>query len=331
MPGVKVGGWMFCWAAVMTSSLVVWNSCWSIPHGRSKPMRPSIEIFRFRWTFPTITSFVGGQTDSVINLCTNFLSQTRDKRSAHVSWVFVQLNWFKIITLGSSMARRSTSRSIPKRCLSKEAIGSHRTPFKNVSRTRNSNVCFVRLSWPTWTCYVFGVAESTNAIPSMKLPTDWASCFGMILCLLAVCKWSRARRGASISTLYHFSYPVDEPFLTNVRNEVIYQVKRLQNHPSIVLWSGNNENEAAVAQNWYKVPKEKMEKVKDDYRKLYVDTVMKTVLQIDKGNNRPFITSSPSNGLESINESYIANDPQDPLYGISDDWWKDGTLCSISL
>ena len=115
--------------------------------------------------------------------------------------------------------------------------------------------------------------------------------------------------------LRHFSYPVDEPFLTNVRNEVIYQVKRLQNHASIVLWSGNNENEAAVAENWYNVTAEKMEKTKDDYRKLYVDTVMNTVKQIDLGTNRPFITSSPTNGNQSIIENYIAKDPQDPLFG----------------
>ncbi|CAF3833940.1 unnamed protein product [Rotaria sp. Silwood1] len=33
-------------------------------------------------------------------------------------------------------------------------------------------------------------------------------------------------------------------------------------------------------------------------------------------NNRPFVTSSPSNGLETIIENYFAKDPQDPLYGI---------------
>ena len=96
---------------------------------------------------------------------------------------------------------------------------------------------------------------------------------------------------------------------------MVYQVKRLQSHASIVLWSGNNENEAAVAQNWFNIPKEKMPKVKDDYRKLYVDTVMNAVKEIDKGNNRPFITSSPSNGLESIKEDYIATDPNDSRFG----------------
>ncbi|UJR18127.1 hypothetical protein I4U23_005027 [Adineta vaga] len=58
-------------------------------------------------------------------------------------------------------------------------------------------------------------------------------------------------------------YPVDDEFLVNVHDEVIYQVKRLQSHSSIVLWSGNNENEQAVALNWYRLSPEKIPKAKD--------------------------------------------------------------------
>jgi beta-mannosidase len=105
----------------------------------------------------------------------------------------------------------------------------------------------------------------------------------------------------------------------NVHNEVVYQVKRLQSHASIVLWSGNNENEGAIAQNWYGIPPDKMAKMKDDYRKLYVSTVMRAVKEVDQGNNRPFVTSSPSNGLESVKENYIASDPNDSRYGELDD------------
>ena len=135
----------------------------------------------------------------------------------------------------------------------------------------------------------------------------------MILCLLVVCKFSISQFNTLNCVICR--YPVDEPFLNNVRDEVIYQVTRLQSHASIVLWSGNNENEQAIAQNWYHVPTEKIPKAKEDYRKLYVDTVMTALKTVDKGDNRPFITSSPSNGLESIKEDYIATNPQDPLYG----------------
>jgi beta-mannosidase len=92
-------------------------------------------------------------------------------------------------------------------------------------------------------------------------------------------------------------------------------VKRLQSHPSIVLWAGNNENEVAIAENWYGIPEGELSKAKDDYRKINVDIIMNALKEVDKGNNRPFIISSPSNGLESIKEDYIANDPNSLLYG----------------
>ncbi|UJR18128.1 hypothetical protein I4U23_005028 [Adineta vaga] len=58
---------------------------------------------------------------------------------------------------------------------------------------------------------------------------------------------------------------------------------------------------------------------------------MDAVKKVDKGNNRPFITSSPTNGLESIKENYIATNPQDPLYGdvhfygFNNDTWNPAT------
>ncbi|MBB6022336.1 beta-mannosidase [Paenibacillus sp. JGP012] len=42
-------------------------------------------------------------------------------------------------------------------------------------------------------------------------------------------------------------YPGDEAFLNSVRHEAIDNVKRLRNHPSIVLWCGNNEIDSAWA------------------------------------------------------------------------------------
>jgi len=48
-------------------------------------------------------------------------------------------------------------------------------------------------------------------------------------------------------------YPADDPFLETVREETKYQVKRLMHHPSIVIWSGNNENEQGLTEMWYPV------------------------------------------------------------------------------
>jgi beta-mannosidase len=44
-------------------------------------------------------------------------------------------------------------------------------------------------------------------------------------------------------------YPGDDSFLENVRQEAIQNVKRLRNHPSIAIWVGNNEIDAAWQQN----------------------------------------------------------------------------------
>lgn len=45
-------------------------------------------------------------------------------------------------------------------------------------------------------------------------------------------------------------YPATDDFLDNVKTEVKQQVRRLQHHPSIAIWAGNNENEAALRGNW---------------------------------------------------------------------------------
>ncbi len=43
-------------------------------------------------------------------------------------------------------------------------------------------------------------------------------------------------------------YPGDKDYLENVRQEAVDNIKRLRNHPSIVLWCGNNEN----SEGWHR-------------------------------------------------------------------------------
>lgn len=45
-------------------------------------------------------------------------------------------------------------------------------------------------------------------------------------------------------------YPSDNQFLSSVSEEISQQIRRLQRHPSIVVWAGNNENEAALSGDW---------------------------------------------------------------------------------
>ncbi|XP_071518434.1 beta-mannosidase isoform X1 [Panulirus ornatus] len=107
-------------------------------------------------------------------------------------------------------------------------------------------------------------------------------------------------------------YPVDQDFLDTVKLEVITQVRRLQHHPSILLWAANNENEAALRHNWYGTASN-FDQYKADYVTLYVDIIRNVTLQVDS--TRPFIVSSPSNGRESEEEGYVAQHPYSNLYG----------------
>lgn len=96
--------------------------------------------------------------------------------------------------------------------------------------------------------------------------------------------------------------------------EVRHQVKRITSHPCIGLWAGNNENEIALMTNWYDT-KDNITLYKDDYIKLYIDTIKNEVIRL-LGNDTIFLSSSPTNGRKSEeSDNYLAPDPGNPLYG----------------
>jgi len=107
-------------------------------------------------------------------------------------------------------------------------------------------------------------------------------------------------------------YPTNYDFLQNVRSEVNYQMNRLKSHPSIFIWSANNENEAALSTNWYNTSSD-TEIYEKDYRSLYIDVIKEVVESHDPEISRPFLSSSPTNGLETIRENWIAKNPYDLL------------------
>lgn len=57
------------------------------------------------------------------------------------------------------------------------------------------------------------------------------------------------------------------------KDVVPVQVQRLKSHPSIIVWSGNNENEAALATNWFDIPASQRPRYLKDYVTLYVDNI----------------------------------------------------------
>uniref|UniRef100_A0A2R9A4B3 Beta-mannosidase n=1 Tax=Pan paniscus TaxID=9597 RepID=A0A2R9A4B3_PANPA len=123
-------------------------------------------------------------------------------------------------------------------------------------------------------------------------------------------------------------YPTDQGFLDSVTAEVAYQIKRLKSHPSIIIWSGNNENEEALMMNWYHISFTDRPIYIKDYVTLYVKNIRELVLAGDK--SRPFITSSPTNGAETVAEGWVSQNPNSNYFGdvhfydyISDCWnWK---------
>ncbi|KAA2220490.1 beta-mannosidase [Chryseobacterium sediminis] len=104
-------------------------------------------------------------------------------------------------------------------------------------------------------------------------------------------------------------YPADEAFLNNVKEEVKDQVNRLQNHPSIALWCGNNEIDEAIV-NWgyqkqFKYSKSDSLQVWKDYKKLFHDVIPKALAENLKSDKNIYWPSSPSIGWghkESLTE-----------------------------
>lgn len=99
-----------------------------------------------------------------------------------------------------------------------------------------------------------------------------------------------------------------------------HQVRRLQHHPSVAIWAANNENEAALRDNWYGTAWN-FTLYAGDYVKLYVDVVRDEALKND--DTRDFLTSSPTNGIESEEEGYVALQPYSWQYG-------DGELMNLN-
>ncbi|MEO8727268.1 MAG: glycoside hydrolase family 2 protein [Acidobacteriaceae bacterium] len=98
--------------------------------------------------------------------------------------------------------------------------------------------------------------------------------------------------------------PGDEAFQENVREEAIQQVKRLRDHPSVVLWCGNNEVEAGW-QGWgdrqafkLAVNSWQRERVWQDYVVLFRD-VLKSVVE-KFGNAAPYWPSSPGSNFDIV-------------------------------
>jgi beta-mannosidase len=101
-------------------------------------------------------------------------------------------------------------------------------------------------------------------------------------------------------------------FRQNVAAEAEYQIKRLRDHPSIVIWCGNNETEESW--EWHpeitsKLGPDGIRRMWQDYLVLFSDTLARAVTRYAP--ETPYWPSSPSADYEDISDRYQSGDMHD--------------------
>ncbi len=106
--------------------------------------------------------------------------------------------------------------------------------------------------------------------------------------------------------------PGDKAYQENVRQEAIDQIRRLRDHPSIVVWCGNNE----VETGWYhwgdrqifknSISAEARDRVWQDYTIMFADILKSAVHQYS--DPVPYWPSSPSADFEEIPDNQTNGD-----------------------
>ncbi len=104
-------------------------------------------------------------------------------------------------------------------------------------------------------------------------------------------------------------YPADEHFLNNIEEEVKDQITRLQNHPCLALWCGNNEVDEAIV-NWgyqkqFNYSKADSLQVWNDYKKVFHEVIPDAIKKYATADRTIYWPSSPSIGwghTESLTE-----------------------------
>ena len=98
------------------------------------------------------------------------------------------------------------------------------------------------------------------------------------------------------------SYPEHEEFIENIKEEVSQNINRLQYHPSIAIWCGNNENEWG----WYQ-QQDSSYKEMSGY-KIYHSVIPKILNELDP--KRPYWPSSPFGKEKDPNSQKSGNTHQ---------------------
>jgi len=122
-------------------------------------------------------------------------------------------------------------------------------------------------------------------------------------------------------------YPQRSSFTQTLENEIISIVCKLRNHPSLVLWSGNNENDCAL--RWTLQPFN-IDPNKDVISRKIIPNIL---YEFDP--TRPYLPSSPYYS-ESVYQKGSADEylPENHLWGprgyYKDKFYTDATCCFVS-
>ncbi|KAL4782445.1 glycoside hydrolase superfamily [Aspergillus varians] len=141
-------------------------------------------------------------------------------------------------------------------------------------------------------------------------------------------------RGILLWSEFQFSdalYPVDKEFLDNVAEEVVYNVRRVNHHPSLALWAGGNEIELLMLPLTQKADPDRFPKYLAEYEKLFISLILPLVYRNTRSIS--YTPSSTTEGYLSVNlsapvpmtERYTNSEPGS-YYGVTDYYNYDTSL-----
>ena len=104
-------------------------------------------------------------------------------------------------------------------------------------------------------------------------------------------------------------YPGSVEYKQNVEQEAAYQVERLRNHPSMTLWSGNNEVESVLNGYLGKESTEGKLRIWNNYLTIFSGILPNVVQREDP--EVPYWPSSPSADYEPTSDAFQSGDAHD--------------------
>lgn len=111
---------------------------------------------------------------------------------------------------------------------------------------------------------------------------------------MGILLWSEFEYGDAL-------YPVDAEFLDDSRQEAVYQVRRINHHPSLALWAGGNELENLELAEVQEVAPDQYDRYLGEYETLFINTLLPAVYENSR--SITYIPSSTTNGYLTLNFS----------------------------